>query len=96
MKKIAYDEKVCNQRLFEIIKEADPVNLEGVVEHVKAVKNSVEMEGMRSANIKNCASLVQYFAWMEDFLAKNPDQTEMTEYTAIQKLDEYRSARELF
>lgn len=64
---------MCNQRLFEVIKDAAPVHFDALIEHIKAVKNPVEMEGMRKANIKNCASLIQYFAWMEDFLRKNPD-----------------------
>jgi Xaa-Pro aminopeptidase len=72
------------------------VHVEGVIEHVKAVKNSVEMDGMRKANVKNCASLIQYFAWMEDYLKKNPDQKDMTEYTAAKKLEEFRKTRELY
>ena len=67
-----------------------------VVESIKAKKNEVEMQGMRNANIKNCASLVQYFAWMEDNLHKNPDNKDMTEYTAAKKLDEFRSMRDLY
>ena len=53
------------------------------------------MEGMRKVNIKNCASLVQYFAWMEDHLKKNPD-SDMTEYTAAKKLEEFRKTRDLY
>jgi Xaa-Pro aminopeptidase len=51
------------------------------------------MEGMRKVNIKNCASLVQYFSWMEDHLKKNPD-SDMTEYTAAKKLEEFRKTRD--
>ena len=65
------------------------------MEAIKAVKNSTEMEGMRNVNIKNCASLVQYFAWMEDHLKKNPD-SDMTEYTAAKKLEEFRKTRDLY
>jgi Xaa-Pro aminopeptidase len=66
-----------------------------IVEAIKAVKNPTEMEGMRKVNIKNCASLVQYFAWMEDHLKKNPD-SDMTEYTAAKKLEEFRKTRDLY
>lgn len=65
------------------------------MEAIKAVKNSTEMEGMRKVNIKNCASLIQYFAWMEDHLKKNPD-SDMTEYTAAKKLEEFRKTRDLY
>jgi Xaa-Pro aminopeptidase len=37
---------------------------ENLIQQIKAVKNPVEMEGMRRVNIRNCASLVRYFAWM--------------------------------
>lgn len=50
---------------------------------------------MRNANIKNCASLVEYFAWMEDQLKNNPNHNQ-TEYTAAKKLEEFRMTRELY
>lgn len=94
-KKIGFDENSCNQQLYEAFKDAKPIHIENVVQAIKAVKNPVEMEGMRRVNIKNCASLVQFFAWMEDHLAKNPD-SDMTEYTAAKKLEEFRKTRELY
>jgi len=57
-KKIGFDENSCNQLLYETFKESQPVHIENVVEHIKAVKNATEMQGMRNANIKSCASLV--------------------------------------
>jgi Xaa-Pro aminopeptidase len=57
------------------------IHVDNVVQYIKALKNPVEQEGMRKVNIKNCASLVQFFAWMEEHLKTNP-QTDMTEYTA--------------
>ncbi len=94
-KKIGFDENNCNQLLFESFKNSEPVNTENIVEAIKAVKNPVEMQGMRNANVKSCASLIQYFAWMEDHLKNNPD-SEMTEYTAAKKLEEFRKTRELY
>lgn len=57
-KKIGYDENQCNVQLFELIKDSEPVTFSGIIEGIKAVKNPIEMQGMRNANIKNCASLV--------------------------------------
>ena len=94
-KKIGFDENSCNQLLFEAFKDAEPVNCDNVVEAIKAVKNPTEMEGMRRVNIKNCASLIQYFAWMENHLKTQAD-TDMTEYTAAKKLEEFRKTRELY
>ena len=51
---------------------------------------------MRRVNIKNCASLAEYFSWMEHYLKTNPDQSEMTEYTAVHKLEDFRRTRELY
>jgi len=56
---------------------------------MKAAKNPVEMEGMRRVNVKNSVSLVQYFAWLEDHL-KNNQETDLTEYSAAEKLEEFR------
>lgn len=92
-KRIGYDENNCNQQLFEAFKEANPTHFENLVEAIKAVKNTTEMQGMRNVNVKNCASLIQYFAWMEDHLRNNPE-SEMTEYTAAKKLEEFRMTRE--
>ena len=94
--RIGYDENVCNQKLYEEIKDAEPKHFDALIEHVKALKNPVEMEGMRNANIKSCVSLIQYFAWMEDYLKRNPDQEDMNEYTAAKKLEEFRMTRDLY
>lgn len=94
-KTIAFDENTCNQKLYEAFVDGTPTHFENVVEHIKAVKNPTEMQGMRNSNIKSCASLVQYFAWFEDHLKNNPD-SDMTEYSAAKKLEEFRKTRELY
>lgn len=94
-KKIGYDENVCNQKLFEFFHDSKPVHMASVVESIKAVKNPVEMEGMRRANIKNCVALIRYFAWLEDHL-KNNSNTTLNEYTAAEKLDEFRRLGDLY
>ncbi|TNV80867.1 hypothetical protein FGO68_gene9209 [Halteria grandinella] len=94
-KKIGYDENSCNAQLFEAFKDSGVHTGENVIQHIKSIKNPVEMEGMRRVNIKNCASLIQYFAWMENNLKNNPDH-DFTEYTAAQKLEEFRKTRELY
>jgi Xaa-Pro aminopeptidase len=87
--KIGYDENTCNYKLFEAFKDFEPLHLTNVVESLKAVKNITEMNGMRKVNILNCVSLIEYFSWMEDHLKHHPD-SDMTEYTAAVKLDEFR------
>lgn len=80
-KKIGFDENICNQKLYESFESSNPTHHGGIIELIKAAKNPVEQEGMRSANIKNSVSLIQYFAWLEDHLKHNPDTT-LNEYTA--------------
>ena len=53
-----------------------------MIENLKALKTPVEQEGMRRCNIKDCAAIVKYFAFLEEEL-NNPDH----------KLDEYTGAR---
>lgn len=94
-KKIGYDENSCNRKLYEVFMEGTSENQGNVVEGIKAVKNPVEMEGMRRANIKNCVALIRYFAWVEDHLKSNPD-TDLTEFTAAEKLEEFRRLGDLY
>jgi Xaa-Pro aminopeptidase len=63
--KIAYDENKCSERLYEIIAESS-THKDSIVESLKAVKNQVQMEGMRNSNIRDCAAIMKYFGWLED------------------------------
>lgn len=53
---------------------------------MKAVKNSVEIEGMKNAHIKDAAALCCYFSWLE----KNVQREKITEISGAQKLEEFR------
>lgn len=61
---------------------------ENIVEHMKACKNKVQMEGMRQCNIRDCAAIMKYFAFLEEEL-KKPDHG-LDEYTGAMKLLEFR------
>ncbi|KAL5523413.1 hypothetical protein ACEPAG_7586 [Sanghuangporus baumii] len=63
------------------------------VDEMKAVKNSVEIEGMRRAYLRDGASFVRWLAWLEDKLSKG---YEITEYEAAHRLTEYRRKNELY
>ncbi|CAB3408419.1 unnamed protein product [Caenorhabditis bovis] len=51
--------------------ESSPVKIE------KAVKNSVEMEGMRSSHIRDSAALVEFLAWLENELLAGKKYSEI-------------------
>lgn len=74
---------------------------DGVVEEIrspvgdaKAVKNEIELEGMRQCHIRDGAALTAYFAWLEDQLINQKAQ--LDEVTAADKLEELRSKQKDF
>ncbi|KAJ5735681.1 uncharacterized protein N7483_000806 [Penicillium malachiteum] len=60
----------------------------------KAVKNEVELEGMRACHIRDGAALTEYFAWLENELINK--KTVLDEVDAADKLEQIRSKHELF
>ncbi len=54
-----------NASLYKLV-EKSCVNKVGVIENLKAVKNPVEQEGMRKANVRDCAAIMKYFAFLEE------------------------------
>ncbi|KXS96306.1 hypothetical protein AC578_7481 [Pseudocercospora eumusae] len=55
----------------------------------KAVKNPVELEGMRTCHIRDGAALIEYFAWLENQLVN--EKASLDEVQAADKLDQIRS-----
>lgn len=64
-----------------------------IIDQQKAVKNSVEVDGMRNAYLRDGASYVRWLAWLEDKLSKD---YEITEYEAAQRLTEFRRKNAFF
>ena len=60
----------------------------------KAVKNEVELEGMRKCHIRDGAALIEYFAWLEEQLVDK--NAELDEVQAADKLEEIRSKHDKF
>ncbi|KAM4702754.1 xaa-Pro aminopeptidase 1 [Rhinophrynus dorsalis] len=58
----------------------------------KAVKNAVEIEGMRRAHIKDAVALCELFSWLEKEITKDT----VTEISASDKAEEFRSQQEDF
>lgn len=77
----------CNAALVErvgaelIISRRSPVELE------KAMKNAVEVAGLKSAHLKDAAALIRYFAWLENELKHGAD---IDEVDGADKLLQYR------
>ncbi|KAL3452855.1 hypothetical protein BJX65DRAFT_292779 [Aspergillus insuetus] len=60
----------------------------------KAVKNEVELAGMRACHVRDGAALVEYFAWLENELVNK--KTTLDEVDAADKLEQIRSKHDLF
>ena len=60
----------------------------------KAVKNEIEMEGMRNCHVRDGAALIEYFAWLEEQVVEK--KVKLDEVDAADKLEEIRSKHEKF
>ncbi|KAF8477396.1 putative Xaa-Pro aminopeptidase P [Kalaharituber pfeilii] len=63
------------------------------IEDAKAIKNETELNGMRACHIRDGAALIEYFAWLEDQLAKG---IVLDEVDAADQLEEFRKTKEHF
>ncbi|CAH1183392.1 unnamed protein product [Phaedon cochleariae] len=59
---------------------------------MKAVKNPVEIQGMRNCHIRDAAALCCYFSWLE----KNIKTSKITEISGSEKLLEFREMQDNF
>ncbi|KAL2259044.1 hypothetical protein VTK26DRAFT_7408 [Humicola hyalothermophila] len=55
----------------------------------KAVKNEVELEGMRQCHVRDGAALIEFFAWLEDQLINK--KAVLDEVDAAEKLEAFRA-----
>lgn len=55
----------------------------------KAIKNEVELDGMRACHVRDGAALIEYFAWLEDQLINK--RATLDEVQAADKLEAIRS-----
>jgi Xaa-Pro aminopeptidase len=70
-----------NQAGAQVVFADDPCQLP------KAIKNSIEINGIRAAHQRDGAALTQFLAW----LSKAVNQGRVTEISAADKLEEFRS-----
>lgn len=55
---------------------------------MKSIKNSVEIEGMKAAHIRDSVALVKYFAWLEDKIKTAKES--ITEISGATQLERFR------
>ena len=65
------------------------VKADNTIKDTKAKKNEAEMAGMYACNIRDCAAIMKYFAFLEEELRK-PDH-DLDEFKGARILDEIRT-----
>lgn len=60
----------------------------------KAIKNEIEIAGMRACHVRDGAALIEYFAWLEDQLIAK--KAHLDEVDGADKLEEIRQKQEHF
>ena len=68
--------------------------LRSLVGDKKAVKNKTELEGMQACHIRDGASLIEFFAWLEEELTEK--RATLNEVQAADKLEEIRAQKQHF
>uniref|UniRef100_A0AC34QG06 Xaa-Pro aminopeptidase n=2 Tax=Panagrolaimus sp. JU765 TaxID=591449 RepID=A0AC34QG06_9BILA len=63
------------------------------IQSTKAIKNPVELEGMRQCHIRDSAAVVQFIFWLKKELAAG---NKITELMAAKKMDDFRSNLDKF
>lgn len=58
---------------------------------MKAVKNPVEVAGMKNAHLKDAVALVKYFAWLEDKVKSKNGDPPITELSGAAQLEKFRA-----
>jgi Xaa-Pro aminopeptidase len=116
--KVWVDPSFCNYAVFQALEArkdaagaavAAPAPAAQVLQRMsplqlmKAVKNAVEMQGMRNAHERDAVALVSFFAWLEGALKGGVDARTggrldfaLTEYSVSDVLESFRAAQERF
>ncbi|MCK4892932.1 MAG: aminopeptidase P family protein [Calditrichia bacterium] len=65
---------------------------ESPISHMKAVKNSIEIKGLKNAHIRDGVAMVKFLKWLEQTVGLE----KVTELSASQKLENIRKEQNLF
>lgn len=97
---VLLDRKTCSELILRSLPEdIKVIDDYSPVMKRKAVKNPVEMEGVRSAHRKDGVAMCKFLYWLKTNAAKAAEaQSEMgiTEISAAEKLYEFRARQDLF
>ncbi len=90
--KIYLNGNLVNHRLYSTFKDNEIISGTNITDSLKAIKNSVEIENLKKAYIKDSVALVKYF----HYLKTNVVDGELDEYKAQNILHDFRCEGEHF
>lgn len=91
--RLVVDASKTNFRLFETARNAcQLIRSASIPTGMKALKNAVELDNLRRAMEKDGVAMLRFLMWLEQHLGKEA----ITEYSAGEKLREFRAAQPLF
>jgi len=74
--------------------DGPPEDIRSPITDAKAIKNDIELEGMRACHIRDGAALTEFFAWLENELVYR--KSKLDEVDAADKLEQIRSKHQNF
>lgn len=89
-KSILIDKSSCNQSIYRSITDAEIIQQDSIVKHLKAIKSDIEIAHFKNAMVKDGVALTHAFYWLEQQL----ETTTVSEYEFAMKLAECRSQQE--
>lgn len=91
--KVLLDEDVVNYTLFENIPTGvETVKASNPSTAMKAMKNQVEMENIRTAHVRDARAMCRFICWLKNHVGS----MEVTEYTAAEQSRKFREEEEDF
>ena len=91
-----FDPSLCNVKLKQALQTnpaATCTEQQSLVVHMKAIKNDVELAGMKACHLRDGRALARYFMWLEDQIAAGQ---EVTEVTGADRLEQFRAEEAMF
>jgi Xaa-Pro aminopeptidase len=90
---VMLDKSRINRKLYTCIpSDCKVINEVNITTKYKAIKNSVEINNLKIAYIKDAVALTKFFYWID----KNVSSGEIDEFIASEKLEEFRKEQEGF
>ena len=87
------DPNRVNQHIVNVLKKHTKIHFApGPISFLKGVKNETEIQGFRSAHVRDGAAMVKFLFWLDQSLNRN----RITERSAAAKLAEFRARNTLF